>query len=638
MAYKILPGDTLSGIAKKTGTSISALQQLNNIKNPNLIYAGASLNLPGAPSSPAPQTPSAGAAKIISTPSIKAMPGAVSPGTSGNAVSPSALSRASSYSPTPATPARSASSADYSDKVMSIYQQNFGRNPTQAEINDQNTALNSGRLTIDALNKWAAEHPENVAMTGRVSNPQSFQGDPLAGFVYAPKDPNKETPDTKLPEQADPYTVTQNSLKKYIEQYLNQPNTDYGAEAAKAREGYQKVFGTPESRIATASEETKKLYEDAKQKALTELKGSLATRGLLSSGVAEKEEVDLGTEYTKKLSADLSKLKQDATEKEQTGVWDLLSKVLATKENETSRAMNLLPEILKLNTPITKIDGSAESGFYSMTIDPNTGKVLSSTQIIPPVAKAQSMTDKYGSGAIGEYNFYVNQEIAAGRKPMSWNEYQNLDANRKRAINNTYNYSAGYTPGVNTAVDSWVKNVNEGRAQLSDVPANLKSAVAEGLAATKPTQTISPYQEERMIRNLQSITDLRNRASGWNTGWGSLFAGIPASDARAFKADIDTLKANITFGELTAMREASKTGGALGQVSDRENALLGAALGSLDVGQSKAEFLNNLTQIEDSINRWKEAAAQLNQNPQPSQMKVGNDVYILQSNGKYIKQ
>lgn len=38
--YTIESGDTLSGIAKKFGTSVEALANLNGIENPNLIIAG----------------------------------------------------------------------------------------------------------------------------------------------------------------------------------------------------------------------------------------------------------------------------------------------------------------------------------------------------------------------------------------------------------------------------------------------------------------------------------------------------------------------------------------------------------------------------------------------------------------------
>jgi LysM repeat protein len=48
-AYRIRYGDTLSGIAQRYGTSVSSLMKANpQIKNANLIYAGANLNVPGA--------------------------------------------------------------------------------------------------------------------------------------------------------------------------------------------------------------------------------------------------------------------------------------------------------------------------------------------------------------------------------------------------------------------------------------------------------------------------------------------------------------------------------------------------------------------------------------------------------------
>lgn len=46
--YVVKKGDTLSGIAARFGTTVAKLVQLNNIKNPNLIYPGQVLKLPGA--------------------------------------------------------------------------------------------------------------------------------------------------------------------------------------------------------------------------------------------------------------------------------------------------------------------------------------------------------------------------------------------------------------------------------------------------------------------------------------------------------------------------------------------------------------------------------------------------------------
>ncbi len=44
--YKIVKGDNLTKIAKKYGTTVKELVDLNSIANPDLIYAGADLKIP----------------------------------------------------------------------------------------------------------------------------------------------------------------------------------------------------------------------------------------------------------------------------------------------------------------------------------------------------------------------------------------------------------------------------------------------------------------------------------------------------------------------------------------------------------------------------------------------------------------
>lgn len=126
---------------------------------------------------------------------------------------------------------------------------------------------------------------------------------------------------------------------------------------------------------------------------------------------------------------------------------------------------------------------------------------------------------------------------------------------------------------------------------------------------------ISPYQQERATRNLQSISELETQATQSPQIFGRTAAlrlpGFLRSDAfRNFSAQLETLKSNIAFGELTAMREASKTGGALGQVSDKEAQLLQNALGALNMSQSPDNFKLQLQKIRDSITRWQKAVTQ----------------------------
>ena len=76
-------------------------------------------------------------------------------------------------------------------------------------------------------------------------------------------------------------------------------------------------------------------------------------------------------------------------------------------------------------------------------------------------------------------------------------------------------------------------------------------------------------------------------------------ATIPGTDPANFKAGLETLKSQVAFGVLQNMRNNSKTGGALGQVSDKEGALLAANLAALDRAQSPEEFKAALGRILD---------------------------------------
>lgn len=54
--YTVRAGDTLTGIAARFGVSPSALARANGITNPNLIYVGQRLTIPGATGSPSSGT------------------------------------------------------------------------------------------------------------------------------------------------------------------------------------------------------------------------------------------------------------------------------------------------------------------------------------------------------------------------------------------------------------------------------------------------------------------------------------------------------------------------------------------------------------------------------------------------------
>lgn len=78
---------------------------------------------------------------------------------------------------------------------------------------------------------------------------------------------------------------------------------------------------------------------------------------------------------------------------------------------------------------------------------------------------------------------------------------------------------------------------------------------------------------------------------------------LPGTSTKDLAALVDTIKANIGFAELQALRDASPTGGALGQVTERELAFLQSVLGSLDVTQGTPQLLENLQKIQQSYQR-----------------------------------
>jgi hypothetical protein len=106
---------------------------------------------------------------------------------------------------------------------------------------------------------------------------------------------------------------------------------------------------------------------------------------------------------------------------------------------------------------------------------------------------------------------------------------------------------------------------------------------------------------------LTAITDIKGRLAGEsafnpfdnNTGlFGYAMSHVAGTDAHDTKNAIDTIEASIGFDRLQKMRDDSPTGGALGQVSNIELALLRQSLGSLKQSSSREQFVKNLNSIE----------------------------------------
>jgi hypothetical protein len=104
-----------------------------------------------------------------------------------------------------------------------------------------------------------------------------------------------------------------------------------------------------------------------------------------------------------------------------------------------------------------------------------------------------------------------------------------------------------------------------------------------------------------VVRSIDRAEELMRTSTLPTTGFlGERFANIGGTGARDLRANLDTIRANIGFDQLNQMRQASPTGGALGNVSNQEINYLQAVLGSVDQSQSAGELQRNLRRLREA--------------------------------------
>jgi hypothetical protein len=130
-------------------------------------------------------------------------------------------------------------------------------------------------------------------------------------------------------------------------------------------------------------------------------------------------------------------------------------------------------------------------------------------------------------------------------------------------------------------------------------PADIK-ATAEGQKA-EARRKMAGDNAGMVLDTVREAKDL----IGYSTaGAGGYMAKLPMTDARTLQGKLLTIKANLGFDRLQAMREASPTGGALGQVAVQELNSLQATVASLDQLQKPADLAAALDKIEKHYNNW----------------------------------
>lgn len=108
---------------------------------------------------------------------------------------------------------------------------------------------------------------------------------------------------------------------------------------------------------------------------------------------------------------------------------------------------------------------------------------------------------------------------------------------------------------------------------------------------------------DAFFTNLDRARDMISNTWATTGGLGAALDGIPGTSAHDLSNMILPVQAGLAFDRLQAMRDSSPTGGALGQVSERELSLLQNSVASLELSQSEPQLLQNLELVEDTYNR-----------------------------------
>lgn len=121
-------------------------------------------------------------------------------------------------------------------------------------------------------------------------------------------------------------------------------------------------------------------------------------------------------------------------------------------------------------------------------------------------------------------------------------------------------------------------------------------------AKRKPGTNNPAANEQKLDSAMNTLSAIRDVKAeiGFNTAGpiGQALRNVGGTDAADMEANIDTIKANIGFDRLQMMRDASKTGGALGGIAVQELNLLQSTIASLNTKQGPKQLRRNLEKVE----------------------------------------
>ena len=156
---------------------------------------------------------------------------------------------------------------------------------------------------------------------------------------------------------------------------------------------------------------------------------------------------------------------------------------------------------------------------------------------------------------------------------------------------------------INLAAPNIAKAIGLGKAE--GAPAGGRAGVVETPASKEAAITQAEALGE-LTNKTKDVIDLINKTkdlvSPYSTGYGTFLKMLPNTDARALENNINTIKSNLAFGQLTALKEASKTGASgLGATNIKEFESLQNSIAALD--PASKSFTQDLDRVLSTYTR-----------------------------------
>lgn len=264
-----------------------------------------------------------------------------------------------------------------------------------------------------------------------------------------------------------------------------------------------------------------------------------------------------------------------------------------------------------------------------------TGKKADKTLSSAEQVRAQAIADAVaGMGQQSENPYATGQNaIEAGVNPGVVGQYMgNQQPAKPELTDDIKEYNHAVSQGYEGSLTDFIKEMKQAGASTTTVNNKMEGPVPQGYMAVRdPQGNLLNYEvipgspqalalekeaiaaqkgDENQVRSSDIVLDEINRSfdlmeddgilpeAGF---FGDMIKGFGSTDAHALQNTLKTIKANIGFDRLQQMREASPTGGALGNVSDTEISTLQAVAGSLEQSQRPEDLKYNLARYYNML-------------------------------------